>query len=164
RGSPLDSAVAAVEADTGLVVDDVLDVNIADDGDVYVVNGGVVEEGVASPIPAYEADAGIAEAVINAAVETNGWAPETFIPDVNSIAPAPVAGGPKKADGRRQHPHARHPVVAVRPPSPVARRPDIARSWTEWLDIHRQRRRGEVHRNEHSREGCGRQGQHHHRD
>jgi hypothetical protein len=73
--------------------------------------------------------------------------PVTTIPNVEAIIPTPVAWGPKHSD-RSKHPCARYPVVAIVViPRPVARRPDVALTGTEGLNINRQRRWADSNRN-----------------
>jgi hypothetical protein len=140
----INPAVATVVTDPRIAVDDnrlVIDVRYI--GDVNVGHATVVKEPVALPIAAEEPRTGIAEAIINAAVETNVRAPITAIPNVETVIPAPVARSPKHSDGSK-HPSARNPVVAIVViPCPVARRPDVALSGTKRLDIDRQRRRSD---------------------
>jgi hypothetical protein len=136
----MNPAVATVVTDPRIVVDDnrlVVDVRYV--GDVNVGHATVVIEPVALPIPAEKSRAGVAKAIIDAAVETDVWSPVAAIPNVETVIPAPVAGRPKHSDGSK-HPSARNPVVAIVViPCPVARRPDIALSWTQGLNINGQR-------------------------
>jgi hypothetical protein len=81
--------------DNGGVVDDrAVDVDVADDGGVYVRDRGVVVEGAADPGAADEAYADIAEAVINAAIVSNMRTPIAGMPHVNAATPTPVTGRP----------------------------------------------------------------------
>jgi hypothetical protein len=142
------AAVATVVTDPRIVVDDnrlVVDVRYV--GDVNVGHATVVIEPVALPIPAEKSGAGVTKAIINAAVETDVWSPIAAIPNVEAVIPAPVARSPKHSDGSK-HPRARNPVVAVVViPRPVARRPDVALSWTQGLNINGQRRWTDPDRN-----------------
>jgi hypothetical protein len=137
----INPAVATVVTDPCIVVDDnrlVVDVRYI--GDVNVGHATVVKEPVALPIAAEEPRTGVTKAIINAAVETDVWSPIAAIPNVQPVIPAPVARSPKHSDGSK-HPSARHPVVAIVViPGPVARRPDVALSWTQGLNINGQRR------------------------
>jgi len=130
-GSSADSAVATVVADVRIVVDDdrfVIDVGYI--GDVNVVHAPVVKEAVALPISAIKTIAGVAKAVIDAAVKSDVRSPVSIVPSVEAIVPTPVSGSPKLPDGS-EHPRARHPVVAIVViPCPVARRPDVSGSGT----------------------------------
>ena len=116
-------------------VPDRLVVNVAHIGDIDVVHRAVVVEVAAMPVSAVVSGAGIAKAVVNAAVESNGRAPVARMPVIESGVKAPVAGRPQETGLRSQHPRSRHPVVAsqVRVPSPVTRRPDVARGRADWL-------------------------------
>ena len=80
--------------DNGVVDDSAVDVDVADDGGVYVRDRGVVVEGSADPGAPDEADADIAEAVINAAIVSNMRTPIAGMPHVNAAAPTPVTGRP----------------------------------------------------------------------
>src|SRR5215831_40263 len=152
RGGPRpDTALAAVEADVvvdGRVVDDRAVVDVRDVGVADVGYRAVVVELVTAPVAALVADASVSEAVINAAVEADVRAPVAGVPHVESVAPAPVPRGPEQAHFRREHPGARHPVVAfiVAAPGPVARHPDVARTRNCRLHVRREHRRGDVHR------------------
>jgi hypothetical protein len=69
-------------------------VDIPDNGGVHVHDGGVIEEVSATPFAAIEAVAAIAVSVINASVISDLWAPVSSIPDVSSVVPSPITGGP----------------------------------------------------------------------
>src|SRR6266478_2635636 len=123
-----DSAPATVKADAvDVVVDDCRVVGVAHNGHVHVGHRAVVVVGATSPVAAEKADTGVAETVVNAAVEA----------DFGS----PVARRPEETDFRRECPGARNPKVAVQAVSPVAGNPDIARSWADGLRINWQYRR-----------------------
>src|SRR5216683_2413546 len=108
-----DSAPAAVKADAvDVVVDDCRVVGVAHNGHVHVGHRAVVVVGATSPVAAEKADTGVAETVVNAAVEADFGSPV-----------------------------ARSPSVAVQAVSPVAGNPDIARSWADGLHINWQYRR-----------------------
>src|SRR5260370_28011097 len=98
-GPRADAAVAAVEADTGIVVhDDRLVIDIGHVGDVHVSDTTVVEKSVTSPLPAEKADARVAKAVLDATVEADVRTPVAAVPSIESIIPTPVARSP-------EHPH-----------------------------------------------------------
>src|ERR1700688_4018838 len=121
-GSRPDSATAAVVADVRIIVDDNrLVINVGDVGDVNVVHAPVVKVAVALPISAIKTTAGVTKAVIDAAIKSDVRPPVSLVPGIEAIVPTPVSGSPKLADGR-EHPRARHPVVAVIViPCPVTR-------------------------------------------
>ena len=107
--------------------------------DIHVHDGTVVEEGSASPFAATKAYAAIAEAVVDAAVETNVRSPVTAMPAIEAAFKSPVAGSPKHADGPND-PSARDPVIAVViTPRPVTGRPKIASTGTDGLRVNGQR-------------------------
>lgn len=94
RRSHRGAAGTAVVADVGRVVDDGLVVDVSDRDIRDVVDGTVVEEVAAAPITALIADAGVAEAIGDAAVEADGRSPITGVECVDAIVPAPIAGRP----------------------------------------------------------------------
>src|SRR5580658_7775660 len=145
-GPRADAARAAVEARMAdvLVVDDALIVDVADVHTAEIGDAAVVEVGAMGPIAAMEADAGIAEAVIDAAIEADMRPPIAGVPDIEAVAPTPVARSPEKPDRRRHHPGARDPVIAGRTPGPIARSPHVAGSGQRRLRIDRDRRRRHV--------------------
>ena len=79
------TAAPAVEAHMVVVNDHVALVNIRHIDDIDVGNGSVIEEAAASPLATPEANSGIAEAVVNAAVETDMWPPIAGIPDIETV-------------------------------------------------------------------------------
>jgi hypothetical protein len=104
------------------------DRSVVDIGDVHateIVHGRVVSEDAAFPVAALVAGAPIAETVIDAAVESDMRPPIATVENVHAVMPAPIARGPEQPHGRRLHPSSRHPVIALRPISPKAGRPDI---------------------------------------
>jgi hypothetical protein len=75
------------------IIDDRLVVDV-DVGDVHIINGTVVEEVTTIPIPAAVSCAKVAEAVINATVETDVRTPVAGMPHINTFTPAPVTRRP----------------------------------------------------------------------
>jgi hypothetical protein len=120
-----DAAPAPVVRDAGVVVDD--DGAVVDVGDAGAdpIDGAVVVEGVAIPIAAVIADAGVAKAVIDAAIETDVTAPVAAMKAPAIAVPAPVAGGPESTVVGRGAPCAGNPVVARGRPTPVAGGPNV---------------------------------------
>jgi len=149
----LNAAVTTVVADTvdGIVIhDNSLVVNIPDVGYVYVGHATVVVEVASTPLATVKTVAGVAEAVINAAIESDMRSPVSHVKDVELFVPFPPSGSPEHAHGS-EHPGTRHPIVAlVIVPSPIAWRPQIARSGAEGLRINREGWRGYAHRKEHT--------------
>jgi hypothetical protein len=145
------AAVAAVVADAvgGLrgVMDVVVDngalVVIADAG-AYVGDGAVVIEVVSLPVASEEAEADVAEAVIDATVEADVRTPVSAVEAVVSAAPAPVGRCPESAIVGWRNPLAGNPVVAVVAPRPVAGSPEIVGVGSGRLVVFRKRRRGLV--------------------
>jgi hypothetical protein len=120
-----DAASTSVVGDAGVVVDDDLAlIDITDTG-ADAVDGAVVIEVVATPIAAVVADAGVAEAIVDAAVKADVRAPESPVEAPAIVIPAPVAGGPEGAVVGWSAPGAGDPVVAGGSPVPIAGGPDV---------------------------------------
>ena len=152
----LDAALSAVIADPAVVVyDNRLVVDVMNVGDVHVVHGSVVVELPSPPIAAVVSVSGVAEAVIDAAIESDLWAPVAGVPHIGAVIPAPVARGPIKAGLGWHDPGSRNPVVAVIAPRPVTGRPHIPRTRAEGLRINRNWRRSDGDREEYSAERYG---------
>jgi hypothetical protein len=136
------TAGTAIVAHVGRVVDD--DGLVVDVGDRRVrdvVDAAVVEESAAAPIAALVADAGIAIAIGDAAVEADFRTPIAFMKGIDAVVPAPISWRPQQLRFRRQRPRARYPVVArIVIPGPIAGRPDVARGRDGRLIVNRQRR------------------------
>src|ERR1700730_17027210 len=162
RRTRLNAAMSTVIADRPVVVHDHGSViNIRHIGDADVGHGTVVIKLSSAPFPAVKSHARVAETVVNSTVETNVRSPVSCMPQVKPISPSPVSGRPQHANGR-DHPGAGHPVVAVIiVPSPVARRPEIARAWADGLRVNRQWRRPHANRdpNRDLRKRCCRKSQ-----
>src|SRR5262245_2923109 len=140
----IDATMSAVVADAvdGVVIHDGLVVNV-NIGDGHVVHAAVVIEPAVTPIATFITIAEVSESVVYAAVEADVRPPVSGMPDVEAVTPSPVARRPEIARFRREHPGARHPVVAVGTVSPVAGSPDIAIAWASRLHVNRQRRRAD---------------------
>src|SRR5579863_1623665 len=129
-GGQTPAAPVVADAIDGRVVDDGLVVHI---GDLHIADIGyraVVAENSIVPASAFESGSGVAETVVDAAVEADLRSPVAFIPHESSAAPTPVAGGPKQADSGCHDPGAGHPVVAVGAIGPIAGAPKISRGGT----------------------------------
>ena len=85
--------------------------------------------------------AGVAVAVVDAAVEADVRSPEAAVKDVDAVEEAPVTGGPKGAVEGRSAPCAGHPVVADGGVCPVAGGPEIVRRGGFGLLVDGKRRR-----------------------
>src|SRR5207245_10281149 len=110
-------------------------------------------EPAARGVVSVKSRAGIAEAVINTAVEADVRAPVAAVPDVKAVVPSPITGRPVQAY-RSDHPGTGHPVVAiVIVPRPVAGRPDVAGAGADGLRVDRQRGWADPHRYEDLRVG-----------
>src|ERR1017187_2002727 len=98
QGMRLD-AIAAVVADVVVVDDDVLRndgavlVDIGHVDATKVCHSTVVGEDSPTPLTPKEADAAIAESVVDSAVESDMRAPITGVPCVEAPPPSPIAGG-----------------------------------------------------------------------
>jgi hypothetical protein len=148
RGSPTS---AAIEANVSYsdVVDDGFVVDVGDVDAAEIIHGPVVRKDAASPVAAFIPGAHIAEAVIDAAVESDMRPPISGVPNIEAVPPAPIPWGPEQADGRRLNPGSRHPIITFGAISPKAGRPDVARAGNFWLIVDRQLRRRDRHINVH---------------
>src|SRR5579863_453532 len=145
------STGAAVETGAvhGRVVHDdgAVDVGVVDDSFVHVNDSGVVCEHAAAPFSADEADAAVAEAVVNATIEADVRSPIAGVPCINAAAPTPVTRSPEQPDAGWCNPHSRHPVVASGAVRPIAGRPKVAGDRARRLFINWNRRRRYPDRN-----------------
>ncbi len=91
-----------------------------------VAVGAVVIEAAAAPVSAIEADAEVAEAVVDASVIADVGAPITGVPEVAVVAVAPVARGPESSGVWSENPGALNPLITVSCPCPVTGGPDVA--------------------------------------
>jgi hypothetical protein len=140
------TAGTAIVAHVGRVVDD--DGLVVDVGDRHVrdvVDGAVVEESAAAPVAALVADAAIAVAIRDAAVEADFRTPIAFMKGIDAVVPAPISWRPQQLRFRRQRPRARYPVIArIVIPGPIAGRPDVAWGRDRRLIVNRQWRRRDI--------------------
>src|SRR5579862_1081622 len=91
-----ETAVPAIEADIRNVVHH--DRFVVDVDDCYaaeVVDGAVVKESTVAPIAPLIANAVIAEAVVDAAIEPDLRSPIAGVEEVDTVIPAPIAGSPE---------------------------------------------------------------------
>ena len=140
-----DAAAATVEAHAGRFIDDDgLFVDVGDRDTAEIVDRAIVGEHAIVPMTALVAQAGIAEAVIDAAVEADMRSPITGGPHVDAVAPAPIARRPQHTDGRRHDPRARNPKIAIRTAGPVAGSPDVTGGGNRRLRVDRQFRRRNI--------------------
>src|SRR5215472_11537694 len=125
---------ATVEAHAvhGRVVDDGCVVGVAHDGDVNVGHRAVVVVSASLPVTAEEAGTGVAESVVDSAIEANFRSPVAAVPNVEAVIPVPISRSPEQTDFRRKDPRAWNPEVAIGTVGPIAGDPDVARSWTNW--------------------------------
>jgi hypothetical protein len=65
-----------------------------DDVDVHVVDGAVVAEVAAVPVSALIAEAGIAEAVVDATIESDVPSPIATVEAIAATRVSPIAGRP----------------------------------------------------------------------
>ena len=124
----LETTRSAVETHMGVVhvAGDRAAIDVVHHRGVDVVDRAVVVEVASAPVTALVAVAGVAEAVVDAAIVADVLAPVARVIPVEVIPVAPVAGGPECALVGSLDPGAGHPVIAVRRPGPVAWSPDIA--------------------------------------
>jgi len=114
-GAHLQPARSAVEAHTGAaaVFTDGAIVDVVDYGDVDIVDRAVVVEVAAAPVAALVADADIAKAVVDAAIEPDMRTPVATVKAIAVIVVAPVSGCPERALIGSLHPNAGNPVIAA---------------------------------------------------
>src|SRR5260370_39987876 len=102
-GDTAGSAVIADVVDRRVIdhrpVVDVRDVNSSE-----IVHGPIVEERAAAPIPALEAGAEIAEAVINTAIEPDMRPPISRVEDIGPVDPPPPGRRQVDPNDRREYP------------------------------------------------------------
>ncbi len=143
-GAHLQSALPAVEAHTdaaAAIIARGTVVNVMHNRYIHIVVGAVVIEMPAPPVATLVADADIAEAVIDAAIEADMRAPVATVKPIAVIVVAPVAGRPECALVGSLHPSAGNPVITVLTPGPVAGRPQIAVAGSRRLIVVGQGRR-----------------------
>ena len=141
-GPHSDPATTAVIGDAGPVVDDhSAAVDVCDVDNVDAIDCPVVIEIISIPIAAVVAITGVAEPVVDAAVEADVQAPIAAVEAPAIVVPAPVTRCPESTVVRGSAPCAGDPVIARRSPAPVARGPDVVRRGSLRLLIFRQLRR-----------------------
>lgn len=141
-GAYLKASSTAVIGDAGVVIHDHgTVVDVGDIGYVNAVDGAVVVEVIAAPVASVIAPAGIAETVLDAAVEAYIRTPVAAMEAVAVVIEAPVAGGPKRSVVGGGDPCAGDPVVTHRRVGPVARGPNVVGTGGVGLHIDWERRR-----------------------
>jgi len=109
------SAASSVVADARVIYDrHVLFIHVVYHRNVHIGYGAVIVEPPAVPVAAIVAAAGVSEAVIDTAVETDVRSPISPMQTVAASAETPVGRSPERADVRRHHPRARNPVITGR--------------------------------------------------
>jgi len=124
-------------------------VSAAHNRDVDVCHSAVVEVRAVSPVAAEEANASVAETVINSAIVADFRSPVASVPVIEAVFPFPIPRGPEQTDLRRLRPGARNPEVTTRAVSPIAGNPYVAGARADGLHIHRQSRRPNPNGNAH---------------
>ena len=109
---PARSAVEAYAFAATAVIAHGAIVNVMHEGDVHVVVGTVVVEMATAPVASLVAEANVAKAVIDAAIEADVRTPIATVKAIAVVPVAPVAGGPKSTLVGSLNPPAGHPVVA----------------------------------------------------
>ncbi len=137
----MSSAIKAGVGNDSDPIAGVIVVNVMYHARVYVIVRAVVEEVAGMPIAALVAEANVAKAVVDAAVEADVQAPVAGIKAIATAVEPPIARRPERAGIGWFDPRAGHPVIASRAPCPIAGSPDIAVSGRRWLLIVGQRRR-----------------------
>src|SRR5262245_10395539 len=101
---PTGAAVKTGAVDDGGVGDHGGVIGVVNNRGIHVGDGTVITKDAASPGSTHKANPGIAEPVIDAAVEAYVRTPVSAVPSVKPVAPTPIAGGPKQSDSRWLHP------------------------------------------------------------
>jgi hypothetical protein len=117
--------------------------------DVYVIDAAVVIKMAILPIPSLITLTEISVAIIDSAIVTNLQRPVPGEPHIVIVHKSPVTRCPQISRLGRLDPRARHPVVAIRTISPIARHPDETVARAGRLVINRKLRRGEAHHDLH---------------
>src|SRR5580698_9440683 len=146
RGLGGDAATAAVETHPhiGLIHNDGLFVDVGNVHATEIIDGAIVGKHAVIPMAAFVSGAAVAEAVIDAAIEADMLPPITGAPDIDAVAPAPIAGRPQQPDFRRLDPGSGNPKVAARTAGPVAWCPDVTGRRYRRLVVNRQLRRRNI--------------------
>jgi hypothetical protein len=134
------TAVVGDAVDSGVVDYDCTVIDVGDACDVDVVDRAVVVEVAALPVTAVIAAAGVAEAVVHTAVETNVLAPKAAVKEIATAEEAPVAGRPEGTVEGRRAPGSGDPIVADGGVSPIAGGPEIVGRGGFGLLVFRERR------------------------
>ena len=116
-------------------------VNAYNDSRINVVALAVVIEVTATPVAAVVAIAGVPIAIVDSTVEADVQPPESMVEAISSAVEDPVSRCPQCAHIRRLNPGPGHPVISIRRPGPVTRRPDVIRIRRWRLVVIRQWRR-----------------------
>ena len=137
----LDAAPSAIEAIPVVTIFNVVIVVVVHPRVVDIVDGAVVIEVIVVPVPALVAISGVAKSIVDTAIEPDMRTPIAGEELVAPAAIAPVARCPQGSIIRRFHPHARHPVIALRRiEGPIAGRPEVVITRCGWLIVFGQRR------------------------
>ena len=94
RGSPTSATIEA-DASYSRIVDDGFVVDVRDVDAAEIIHGPVVSEDAVSPIAALIARTHIAEAIIDAAIESDMRSPISGVPNIEAVPPAPITRGPE---------------------------------------------------------------------
>src|ERR1700739_3866574 len=119
----------------------VIAVHVVYDARIQVVVGAVVEEVAGIPIAALGSEAHGAKPVVEPAVEADVHAPVAGIDGIAAAVEPPIAGGPERTHIGRLNPRAGHPVITGWAPAPIAGSPDVAGGRRRQVVVVGQRRR-----------------------
>jgi hypothetical protein len=76
------------------MVDNRFVVHVVNDPRIDVIDRAIVVKRAAVPIAAGIADTGVAKTVVDPSIKSYTQSPKSFLPQINTIAPTPVAGCP----------------------------------------------------------------------
>lgn len=141
-GTGLDPAVPAVITDAiAAPARRVVVVHVVNCRRIHVGDRAVVVQVTVIPISPVIATARVSKSVIDAAVESDVRRPVAGMPMIVAVCKAPPRRRPQRADIGREHPRARHPIVAAVRVAPVAGCPNVIVAWGGGLIVIWKRRR-----------------------
>src|SRR6185312_9211115 len=112
------------------------------DSATHMPHSCIIPEMATFPPATAKAMPPITVSIAYSAIKPDMRSPVTSVPPVMAIIKPPITGSPKKTYLRDNYPYARHPIISVRTPGPIAGCPHISISGAWRLFIYRQSGRG----------------------